>query len=107
MTFSCPFTSLEVRKLLSFCAPAARWARGSIGVWPRQVRGQLPDVLYAVDGQTASQRGLARVFRRDVQLLHSRARRAASAIGSTPGTGAQLALQTQLTEERAAFLRQT
>ena len=63
-----PFYILEVQKLLCFVLRLPD-GRGIDRRLAGQVRGQLPDVLYAVDGQTASQRGLARVILRDVQLL--------------------------------------
>ena len=98
-----PFYILEVQKLLCFVLRLPD-GRGIDRRLAGQVRGQLPDVLYAVDGQTASQRGLARVILRDVQLLIAEPLRG-QRHRQDAGNGAQRPLQTQLTEERAAFLR--
>ena len=72
----------------------------------REMRRQLPHRLHAVDRQSVGQRGLRRIFRRDVQLLHAklpRRQRHRQHAAHRP----QLAFQTQLTEERALRLRQT
>ena len=70
------------------------------------MRRQLPHRLHAVDRQSVGQRGLRRVFRRDVQLLHAklpRRQRHRQHAAHRP----QLAFQTQLAEEGALRLRQT
>ena len=49
-----PFYILEVQKLLCFVLRLPEIGRGIDRRLAGQVRGQLPDVLYAVDGQTAT-----------------------------------------------------
>ena len=98
-----PFYILEVQKLLCSLLrlPDGCGIDRSLA---GQVRGQLPDVLYAVDGQTASQRGLACVILRDVQLLIAKPL-CGQCHRQHARDSAQHALQTEFSEERARLFR--
>ena len=68
--------------------------------------GQLPHLLHGDDGQAARQRGLARIFRRDIQRADA-GLPGGDGHGQHAVDGAQLAFEAQLAEEGRRLARQT
>ena len=76
------------------------------GKFAAQMGGQLPHLLHGDDGQAARQRGLARIFRRDIQRTDA-GLPGGDGHGQHAVDGAQLAFEAQLAEEGRRLTRQT
>lgn len=77
-----------------------------MGKFAAQMGGQLPHLLHGDDGQATRQRGLARIFPRDIQRTDS-GLPGGDGHGQHAVDGAQLAFEAQLAEEGRRLARQT